>query len=106
MKNQSVDAFRHKTGRGRDRILNCNQCIIRECPGGNKLSTIRSDQCGSVGVGRTIAVGLDDFSKGTSCCRRDIHDLSRGRELNSKLESNGTYTAEPGNGLTMRVDKK
>jgi hypothetical protein len=80
---KSVKSFRHQTSWSRNRILDSNQDAVGECAGGNILSTCRIDQRRGIGVSRTIAVGLDDFSKSTCGSWSDVDDVTRGGKLQS-----------------------
>ena len=80
---QSVNTLGHETGGSRDGILNCDQDIVREGAGCNEMAASRINQSCGVSVGRTIAACLDGFSKGTSCCWRDVDDFSRRGKLNN-----------------------
>jgi hypothetical protein len=102
---QSVASFGHETCGSRDGILNCDQHGIREGGGGNELSAGRINQSCSVSVGSTIAVCLDDFSKGTSCCWRDVDDFAwRGKLRINLLFEKDEYTAKSWN-LTLGEDE-
>jgi hypothetical protein len=78
---QSVDTFRHEPCGSRDGILNCDQGIVREGAGCYEMAAGRINQSCGVRVGRTITACLDGFSKGTSCCWRDVDDISRRGKL-------------------------
>jgi hypothetical protein len=78
---QDVDSFRHETSASRDGILDCEQDTIRDGRGSNELTAGRINQSCYIGVRSTVASGLDDFSKSTSCCRRDVNNLSRRGKL-------------------------
>lgn len=92
---QCVNSFRHETSGSRNRILNSDQHVIRECSSRDKVSSRRINQSRCICISRTVSIGLDGFSESTRCCWRNIHDFPRRWELTISWHlGQGAYTAE------------